>query len=134
MAANGQALPTGRQALVLGVMGFFLLASAGTAKAASDSVACLQEIEKVCSGQENSLETCLSERGDRLSADCRQQLKEAMALVQDPSGPAACIPDVQRLCPDRTPQAIAACISDQQPHFSKACQDYLQASRQKPAE
>ena len=125
---------SGRRALVSCAAGLLLVAPVAAFAAGTDPAACLQEIEKVCTGLESSLETCLAERGNQLTADCRDEFKAAMALAQDPSGPAACIPDVERLCPDRTPQAIAACISGQQSHFSQACQKYLQAARQSPAE
>jgi hypothetical protein len=91
-----------------------------------DPMACVKEIEKVCVQLEDNLESCLEERGTHLSADCRDQLQSAMALAQDPSGPAACIPDVKRLCPDLKPQAFARCLTEQMPHFSEACQAYLQ--------
>jgi len=97
--------------------------------AVEDPTACVGEIERVCTRLEDKLETCLAERGDQLSPTCRDQLKSAMTLVQDPTGPAACIPDVQRLCPDLTPRALASCITDQQPNFSAACKRYLQSAR-----
>jgi|GEM_PF-1737334 hypothetical protein len=88
--------------------------------------ACVEEIERVCVQLEDKLETCLAQRGDQLSAPCRDQLKKAMALMEDPSGPAACIPDVQRLCPDLSAKALTSCVTGQQANFSTACQRYLQ--------
>ena len=124
----------GNRLLAFWVAGLFLMAAARASAAESDPVACLQEISKVCVGQENSLETCLSDRGSRISADCRDQLKQAMAMMQDPTGPAGCVPDIERYCKDRNPQAIAACIGSQQSHFSAACQKYLQTATPKPAD
>lgn len=94
-----------------------------------DPMACVKEIEQVCVHLKDKLESCLEDRGAQLSTDCRDQLKAAMALAQDPSGPAACIPDVQRLCPDLKPDAFARCMAEQQPNFSDACQKYLQKAR-----
>jgi hypothetical protein len=105
------------------------LASASVCAAEEDPTACVGEIERVCLHQEDKLETCLAERGDQLSTPCRDQLQSAMELIKDPSGPAACIPDVQRLCPDLKAQALGPCISAQQANFSAACQRYLQGAR-----
>jgi hypothetical protein len=115
-------------------LGFWLatlviLTSIPVRAAEEDPMACVGEIERVCVQLEDHLETCLSDRGSQLSAACRDQLKTAMSLAQDPSGPAACIPDVQRLCPDMKPQALAKCIGAQQSNFSAACQQYLQSAR-----
>ena len=108
---------------------FVALAAIPVRAAEADPAACLGEIERVCVHLEDKLETCLSDRGRQLSAACRDQLKAAMSLVQDPSGPALCIPDVQRLCPDLKAEALSRCIADQQPHFSDACQNYLRKGR-----
>ena len=106
-----------------------LLSPAVGLAADQDPMACVSEIERVCAHLEDQLETCLADRGPQLSPDCRDQLKAAMALAQDPSGPAACIPDVQRLCPDLKPEAFARCMAEQQSHLSEACQKYLQKAR-----
>jgi len=106
-----------------------ILSSIPVRAAEEDPMACIGEIERVCVRLEDRLETCLSDRGSQLSAACRDQLKTAMSLAQDPSGPAACIPDVQRLCPDMKPQALAQCIGAQQSNFSAACRQYLQGAR-----
>ena len=108
-----------------------ILSSIPVRAAEEDPMACVGEIKRVCAQLEDHLETCLSERGSQLSAVCRDQLKTAMSLAQDPSGPAACIPDVQRLCPDMKPQALAQCIGAQQSNFSAACQHYLQSAPSK---
>ena len=97
--------------------------------AAEDPSACIGDIERVCIHLEDKLENCLAERGDQLPPACRDQLKSAMTLVQDPTGPAACIPDVQRLCPEMTPAALSSCITSQLPNFSEACKRYLQSAR-----
>jgi hypothetical protein len=104
------------------------LASVPVRAAEQDPSACVNEIERVCAQMEDHLETCLDKRGDKLSAPCRDQLQKAMDLMEDPSGPAACIPDVQRLCPDLKAKALASCMSDQQANFSAACQQYLQSA------
>src|SRR5579864_8823637 len=83
-----------------------------------EPAACVQEIERVCKGLEDRLEGCLADRGDQMSAACRDELKTAMGAVQDPSGPGSCIPDVQRLCPNLKPRALAKCISEKQSSFS----------------
>jgi hypothetical protein len=106
-----------------------LLSPAAALAADQDPTACIKEIEQVCFHLEDKLESCLADRGDQLSPDCRDQLKAAMALAQDPTGPAACIPDVQRLCPDLKPDVFARCMADQQSHFSDACQKYLLKAR-----
>jgi len=106
-----------------------LLSPAAGLAADQDPMACVKEIEQVCVHLEDKLESCLADRGAQLSADCRDQLKGAMALAQDPAGPAACIPDIQRLCPDLKPEAFARCVADQQSHFSEACRKYLQKAR-----
>ena len=93
-----------------------------------DPVACLGEIKVVCAGLEDKLEVCLSDKGSQLSADCRDQLQSAMTLMQDPSGPASCVPDIKRFCQDMTVRGLSACISDNKAKFGPACRKYLQSS------
>ena len=108
------------------ILWLVLLSPAAGLAADQDPMACVKEIERVCVRLEDNLESCLADRGAQLSPNCRDQLKDAMTLAQDPAGPAACIPDVQRLCPDLKPEAFARCMADQQPNFSEACRKYLQ--------
>jgi len=56
----------------------------------------------VCVQLEDKLETCLADRGHQLSTACRDQLKGAMAMMADPSGPAACIPMSNGFAPTKT--------------------------------
>jgi hypothetical protein len=111
------------------LMVFVALSAIPLRAAEADPAACLGEIERVCVHLEDKLETCLSERGNQLSVACHDQLKSAMSLVQDPSGPALCMPDVQRLCPGLKAEELSHCIADQQTHFSVACQNYLRKGR-----
>ena len=113
----------------IGLAVFVSLVSIPVRAGEADPSACVSEIQQVCVQLEDQLETCLAKRGDQLSAACRGQLKKAMAMMEDPSGPAACIPDVQRLCPDLSAKALTSCISAQQANFSAACQHYLQNAR-----
>jgi len=98
------------------------------ALAESDPMACVREIQNVCVQLQDKLETCLADRGSQLSTTCRDQLKTAVSAVQDPSGPAACIPDVQRLCPRLEAEALGQCITDNEDNFSKPCRTYLQTA------
>jgi len=115
-----KALATARNAILLGSL---VMPAAGAA--ATDPTACVGEIERVCAGMEAKLETCLAERGDQLSAGCRDALNAAMEMAQDPTGPAACIPDIQRYCPELSPTALAKCIAEQKANFGETCQKYL---------
>jgi hypothetical protein len=116
--------------LVFELMLFTALECRFVQASTEDPSACLGEIERVCVNLEDKLETCLSNRGDQLTPGCRDQLKKAMALMDDPTGPAACVPDVQRLCPDLKSQALISCIASQKANFSDACKRYLQSARQ----
>jgi hypothetical protein len=93
---------------------------------AQDPLACYEETRQVCRGQEEDLETCLAERGDRLSNSCRDQIKAAMAMVEDESGPGACVKDVKRSCPRLEADDLSRCIVEKQADFSLPCQKYLQ--------
>lgn len=97
----------------------------------SDPSACLSEIERVCVHLEDHLETCLAQRGSQLSASCQSVLKTAMSAMSDPSGPASCVNDIQRECPNLKTNALAQCVMEKQGQFSKACQTYLQSTGQK---
>jgi hypothetical protein len=116
---------------VAAFLAILLVAGLAPAKAAEqDPVACLREIERVCVRLEEKLETCLAERGDQLSGPCRDELKMAMSFMEKQSGPAACVPDVQRLCPSLRSDALGQCIVDKQNQFSEACQKYLHSTDQ----
>ena len=119
-------------AVGIALLAVLMTGPAAALRAEEDPLACVKEIERVCATLEDHLETCLAERGARLSESCRGVLKMAMAYnVQENSGPAACVPDVQRLCPDLRSTALGDCITDKQKQFSEACQKYLQAAGQK---
>lgn len=116
----------------IGMFFIFTLALSwpATSPAEQDPMACVQEIQRVCVHLEEKLEDCLSERGDQLSNTCRDELKTAMKAVQDPSGLASCIPDVQQLCPNLKSDALTHCITEKQSSFSEPCQKYLQSGTQ----
>jgi hypothetical protein len=116
-------------AVLLGILVF----RSTSASAEVDPMACLREIQGVCAHLEDQLETCLTDRGDQLSTPCRDQLKTAMSVMKDPTGPASCVPDVQRLCPNLESKALGQCITDQQGNFSESCRAYLQSANQKAA-
>ena len=91
---------------------------------------CVGDIEHVCAGLEDHLETCLSQRGSTLTPTCREQLGNAMNLMQSPTGPGTCVADVQHLCPNLTASALGSCIVAKQSQFSDACQKYIQSQKQ----
>ena len=115
--------------LTLIALGVAWIPSAHAAE--SDPSACLSEIERVCVHLEDHLETCLAQRGNQLSASCQSVLKTAMSAMSDPSGPASCVNDIQRECPNIKTNALAPCVMEKQAQFSKACQTYLQSAGQK---
>ena len=104
-----------------------LLPASTLCRAADDSsvASCAVEVQQACSGLEDHLELCLSQRSDQLSAACRDQLKQAMALIQDDEGLGACVRDIQTLCADLSPDALASCILQKKGDFSPACQKRL---------
>jgi exonuclease VII small subunit len=113
--------------LVLAFAGLAVLASPPVmAEEPSDELtSCVGEIRRVCVNLEDELETCLAQRGPRLSAHCREQLQAAMTLMKDPSGPGACVADVKHSCGGLQSDDLARCIVEKWNEFSPACQKYL---------
>jgi len=97
------------------------------------TTACAAEVKQACSGMEDHLETCLSQRSDQLSAACRDQLKQAMALINDDEGLGACVRDIQTLCAGLSPDALASCILQNKGNFSPACQTRLKDVSDSPS-
>lgn len=99
----------------------------GLAFAAEDSpMACLQNIQQVCAGQDDHLETCLAERGDRLRPTCHDLLSNAVHQSQSDTGVGACVGDVKRFCENLSPTELALCLTENLKHFSSACQKQLE--------
>jgi hypothetical protein len=90
-----------------------------------DPAVCVSEIKKVCHGLEDQLETCLQNRGQTLSQDCRDQLEGALTLARNGAGPGACLSDITRFCGGLGEKELAQCIAQKKDSFSKPCQDYL---------
>jgi hypothetical protein len=95
---------------------------------------CAPTIRRVCAGYENQLETCLAQRADQLPASCRDQLKEALSLIQSDAGLNACIQDVKQLCAGLSIDAMASCVKQKKDSLSPACQKRLEAMAQPASE
>jgi hypothetical protein len=92
----------------------------------ADSAYCLEEIKDVCAGLDDAIETCIPQRGTRLSAKCHDLLQSAIRMAQSQNGPARCMDDIKRACPGLDGSALTQCIVDKKETFSSACQDSLQ--------
>ena len=113
---------------ILGLSFFLLLLSSNSF--ADDapvmpSEGCLTEIKTACIGLELSLENCLSQRSDKISASCQQQMQKVMSMANDSSGPKVCLRDVQQYCGQSKPEELPGCLEAHKESFSKPCQDFL---------
>ncbi len=68
---------------------------------------------------------CLSERGAQFNPECRKMLESYTSVAQTQRGPAICVPDVQKACPNLPTPDLYACIHEKKPTFSQACQTFL---------
>lgn len=101
----------------------------GMARAEDMAVSsCLDEIKQACAGLEDHLENCVPERADQLTTKCRDLLENALSMIENNTGPAACVKDVKRSCPGVDASALASCIVEKKASFSVACRDYLDAA------
>lgn len=95
------------------------------ARADGDPMACVAEVQRVCTQMEDHIEDCLVARRSSFSAGCLQQLGALVTMAAQRTGPGACIDDVKRACAGATGAALQSCIMSRRSTFSPECQRVL---------
>jgi hypothetical protein len=85
---------------------------------------CIENIKQVCAGLEERLETCMSERSQQLSEECRDLLQNAYSFSKTQQTN-ACIEDIKRSCPGLEAQALSECIAQNKARFAESCRASL---------
>jgi hypothetical protein len=119
--------PLAIAALILSTMAGAFRAPLWAADDSASPGACLDEIRQGCAGFEDHLETCVDQRGAKLSPACREALKKAIAMTQAP-GFGSCMAEVKKNCPMTDPDAFSNCLTEKQAGFSEDCQKELKPS------